>query len=145
VLFQVNQTILEDEISSILSICSSSSAPGDDEIPFSFLKILGLPVIKALTHVTNASWALEHLPLFLKKVRTIVIKKPGKPSYKTVDTWRPIALFKTIGKVIEKATASRIRSAAEAENLLPPEQIGARAGRSTDTALELLTSIVKTI
>jgi len=85
-----------------------SLAPGDDEIPFSFLKILGPPVIKVLTHITNASWELEHLPLFLKKARTIVIKKPEKPLYKTVNAWRPIALLKTIGKVIEKATASRI-------------------------------------
>jgi hypothetical protein len=47
--------------------------------------------------------------------------------------------------VIEKVVAKRIREAAEAENLLPPQQMGARAGRSTSTALELLTSMVRTI
>jgi hypothetical protein len=47
--------------------------------------------------------------------------------------------------VIEKVIAKRVRDAAEAQNLLPPEQMGARAGRSAGTALELLTSMVRTI
>ena len=53
--FTVEQTITKEEISEILSFCSSSSAPGDNEIPFSFLKLLGAPVIKALTNITNTS------------------------------------------------------------------------------------------
>ena len=54
-------------------------------------------------------------------------------------------LLKTIGKVIKKVMAKRIREAAEARNLLPLSQMGARAERGTDTALKLLTSIVRTI
>ena len=41
--------------------------------------------------------------------------------------------------------AKRIREAAKARNLLPPSQMGARAERGTDTALKLLTSMVRTI
>ena len=49
--------------------------------------------------------------------------------------------------MVEKVVAKRIREAAEAQNLLPlpPQQMGAREGRSTGTALELLTSMVRTI
>ena len=143
--FIIEQSTTIEEITATLASCSASSAPGDDEIPFSFLKALGEPVTQALTHLTNASLRLEHLPPFLKRARTIVIKKPGKDSYETPSAWRPIALLKTIGKVIEKVVAKRIREAAEAKNLLPPQQMGARAGRSTGTALELLTSMVRTI
>ena len=74
-----------------------------------------------------------------------MLRKLGKASYETASTWRPIALLKTIGKVIEKIVAKRIREAAEDRSLLPLSQIGARAGRNTDTALELLTSMVRTI
>ena len=74
-----------------------------------------------------------------------MIKKPRKGLYKTVSAWRPIALLKTIGKVIKKIITKRIRDTAKAKNLLPLSQMGARAGRSTRTALELLTSIVRTI
>jgi exonuclease III len=143
--FSIEQSTSTEEIIATLASCSASSAPGDDEIPFSFLKALGEPVTQALTHLTNASLRLEHLPPFLKRARTIVIKKPGKGSYETPSAWRPIALLKTIGKVIEKVVAKRIREAAEARNLLPPQQMGARAGRGTGTALELLTSMVRTI
>ena len=118
--FTIEKSTTIEEITATLSSCSASSAPGDDEIPFSFLKALGEPVAQALTHLTNASLRLENLPPFLKRARTIVIKKPGKDSYETPSAWRPIALLKTIGKVIEKVVAKRIREAAEAKNLLPP-------------------------
>ena len=81
--FIIEQSTTIEEITATLASCSASSAPGDDEIPFSFLKALGEPVTQALTHLTNASLRLEHLPPFLKRARTIVIKKPGKDSYET--------------------------------------------------------------
>ena len=117
--FTIERSTTVGEIASILASCSSSSAPGDDEILFHFLKALREPVINALTLLTNTSLRLEHLPPFLKQARTIVIKKPGKASYETASAWRPIALLKTIGKVIEKVVAKRIKGAAEERNLLP--------------------------
>ena len=62
---------------------------------------------------------LKHLLPFLKRVRTIVLRKPGKASYKTASLWRLIVLLKTIGKVIEKVIAKRIKEATKARNLLP--------------------------
>ena len=143
--FEVSDEISREEIAGILAGCSSKSAAGDDGVPFSVLKKLGDPVIDCLARITNASWRLRCFPRFFRRARTIVLKKPGKESYETARAWRPIALLKTIGKVIEKATAKRIRQAAEDRGLLPEEQMGARAGRSTASALELLTGLVKTV
>ncbi len=143
--FEVEQATSLEEITCILKGCSSSSAPGEDEIPFHFLKALGEPVARALTLLANSCLILQHLPAFLKTSRTIVLRKPGKGSYEAPSAWRPIALLKTIGKVVEKLIAKRIRSAAEEHQLLHPSQMGARAARSTSTALELLTSIVQTV
>jgi hypothetical protein len=81
-------------------------------------------------------------PAFLKSSRRIVLRKPGKSSYESPSAWCPIALLKTIGKVVEKLLARRIRNLAEEHHLLYPSQIGARAERGTGTALELLTSMV---
>ncbi len=143
--FEVEQSTSQEEITSILRSCSSSSAPGDDEIPFHFLKALGEPVARALTLLANSCLQLRHFPAFLKTSRTIVLQKPGKSSYEAPSSWRPIALLKTIGKVVEKLVAKRIRSSAEEHYLLHPSQMGARAERSTGTALELLTGMVQTI
>ena len=51
----------------------------------------------------------------------------------------------TIGKLIESLMAKRLSQAAEEYKLLLDTQMGARPGRSTETALELLTAQVKTI
>ena len=74
-----------------------------------------------------------------------MLKKPGKEAYDTAGTWRPIALLNIVGKLIETAMATRLRDLAEKHRLLPNEQMGARKGRSVDTALELLTEQVYTI
>jgi hypothetical protein len=74
-----------------------------------------------------------------------VLQKPGKPpaTYRTPAGYRPIALLPTIGKVIEAIVAKRVTKAAEANNLLPEEQIGNRAYRSTELAIRLVVAQVQ--
>jgi hypothetical protein len=74
-----------------------------------------------------------------------VLQKPGKPpaTYRTPTGYRPIALLPTIGKVIEAIVAKRVTKAAEANNLLPKEQIGNRAHRSTELAIQLVVAQVQ--
>jgi hypothetical protein len=93
--------------------------------------------------LAQASWKLGYIPRKLKSAITVVLQKPGKPSYKYTKAWRPIILLSTLGKLIEKATTQKIRNAAEKYNLLPDKQIGARAQRSTVIVLDLLTSVIK--
>jgi hypothetical protein len=70
---------------------------------------------------------LKRYPAFLKFSRTIVLRKPGKSSYESLSAWRPIALLKTIGKVVEKLLVRRIKNLAEEHYLLYLSQIGAQA------------------
>jgi hypothetical protein len=88
---------------------------------------------------------LKHYPAFLKSSWTIVLCKPRKSSYESLSVWRPIALLKTISKVIEKLLVRRIRNLTEKHYLLYLSQMGAQAEQGTSTALELLTSIVQTV
>ena len=48
----------------------------------------------------------------------------------------------TLGKALEAVISTRIREYAEANRLLLEEQMGARKGRSVETALELITDAV---
>jgi len=102
-------------------------------------------VARALTSLADACLKLKCYPTFLKTARTIVLRKPGKSAYEVLNAWRPIALLKTISKVVKKLLAKRIRSVAEEHRLLHLSQIGARAKRGTGTALKLLISIVQTV
>ena len=58
---------------------------------------------------------------------------------------RPIALLNTIGKLLEAILAKRLSAALEEHKLLPESQMGARRGRSTVRALQLLTEQIYTI
>ena len=101
---------------------------------------MGPKLAEAVAQLANACWALGHFPARFKEARTVVLRKPGKPSYSDLGAWRPIALLNTISKLIESLMAKRLSQAAEEHKLLPDTQMGARQGRSTETALELLTA-----
>ena len=133
------------DIQAHLRTRSNASAPGHDEVPYSFLKLLGRPFCEAVARLTNACWKLGHFPTRFKRAKTVVIRKPNKSAYDEPRAWRPIALLCTTGKLIEAVTAERIRLAAEEFRLLPEEQMGFRNNRSTESALDLLTSQVREI
>jgi hypothetical protein len=82
-------------------------------------------VSHALTLLADTCLRLEYYLAFLKSFQTIVLRKPGKSSYKSLSAWRLIALLKTIGKVVKKLLARRIRNLAEKHHLLYLSQIGA--------------------
>ena len=74
----------------------------------------------------------------------MVLQKPSKQpaAYRTIGSYRPIALLPTLGKVIEAIVAKRVTEAAEAYGLLPNEQMGNRAHRSTEVAIRLVVAQV---
>jgi hypothetical protein len=59
-----------------------------------------------------------------------MIPKPGKDPTNP-QSYRPISLLNITGKILEKILTSRLKHVLETNNLLPPEQFGFRAQRST--------------
>ena len=98
------------EIISILKSCSLSLALEDNKIPFYFLKALGKLVACVLTHLADVCLKLKCYLAFLKTACTIILQKPGKSTYRVLNTWQPIVLLKTISKVVEKLFTKRIKS-----------------------------------
>ena len=143
--WSVVQTVSLEEVSAILAARKPYKAPGNDSIPNGFLRTMGPRLAEAVAKLTTACWTMGHFPSRFKEARTVVLRKPNKASYDEPGSWRPIALLNTIGKIMEALMAKRLGDAAEAHHLLPDTQMGARRGRSTDTALELLTEQVRTV
>jgi len=98
---------------------------------------MGPKLAEAVARLANACWALGHFLARFKEARTVVLRKPGKPSYSNPGAWWPIVLLNTIGKLIKSLIAKRLSWAAEEYKLFPDTQIGARPGRLTEIALEL--------
>lgn len=134
-----------DEIARILASIESWKAPGPDGIPNGFLKAMGSPLVEALRTLTEACWNWQYHPQLFKHAKTVVLHKPGKKNYSLAGFWRPIALLNTLGKMVEAVTAKRMQKIAEEYGLLPLKQMGARQDRSTESALDLLVSQIRTV
>jgi hypothetical protein len=142
---QIDNTTSREEVETVLKSSRPFKALGRDGIPIGFLKALGPKVAEAIANLASACWKHSHYPQQFKEVRTIVLRKPRKPTYTDPGAWRLIALISTIGKVIEALIARRLSTIVEEYHLLPDIQIGGRKGRSTETAIELLTEQIYTI
>ena len=93
----------------------------------------------------QASFELEWSPTLFRTAMVAVLSKSGKtPQQKlSASGWRPISLLNTVGKIFETVISSRITAAAEEHNLLPAEQMGNRANRSTILAIQVLIEAVR--
>ena len=143
--YQLSQEISKESIHNILEKKKPFTASGKDTLPNGFLKVLEDSFNKKIAKVLETCWKLEYFPDRYKSARTIYLRKSSKKSYCYAKAWRPIALLNTIGKLMEALAATKLSELAEKENLLPEIQIDFRKGRSTKSALFLLTSQVEKV
>lgn len=143
----VNQDmeITTDEVTAAIRRPKAHKAPGVSQIPNLILQT-GLPKLLPYLHcLFNACIRLAYHPCLYKLANTLVLRKPGKEDYTEAKAYRPIALLETIGKALESIIAVRLTKVAKMHNMLPACQMGARHGRSTETALELLVEQIHTV
>ena len=87
----------------------------------------------------NFSYWLTHF----KKLMSIIIPKPNKPSYyDTPKAFHPIILLNTLGKLIEKAISSRLQIHTIASNFIHPSQLEGIKQCSTMDARIFLTYLI---
>lgn len=137
--------ISKSEITEALQRLKADKAPGLDGISNRILKACAGKLSELLAPLSQACISQSYHPQAFKMANTITMKKPDKGDYTTPKAYRPIALLNTLGKVFESIIGKRITYLAEVHHLLPETQMGARRGKSTETALELLTEQVHTV
>ena len=135
--------VTQEEVTQVLQSLPNKKAPGASGIPNSFLKAMGPQLAAALALITQACLDWEYYPRVFKTARTVALRKPGKGDYQTPKAWQPIVLLGTLGKVVEAVYAVCIQNFAESMGLLPEAQMGARQGRSTETAVASLLAQVR--
>jgi hypothetical protein len=133
------------ELSEALNACARNSSPGPDHIMWSYLKYWcgSKGVASLFTHVANACIHAGHWPTHFKESLSVIIPKPGKASYSTPKSFRPIVLLNTLGKLVEKMLARRLQFDGVAHNAFEPNQFGGVAQRSTEDAGIYLTHLVR--
>lgn len=137
--------LTEGEVRKAIFRPKPDKAPGIDGMPNRFLRQITGALISKITHLFQACLKTGYHPREFKKANTIVLRKPKKEDYSEPKAYRPIALLSTLGKALETVVATKLSDCAEANELLPPEQMGARRKRSTETALETIVDAIHTV
>jgi exonuclease III len=137
--------ITENEVLAAIRRSAPDKAPGPDGFTNRLLKACAPIMVKLLTPLFEACIQQAYHPKAYKEANTITLKKPGKGDYTTPKSYRPIALLNTIGKIMESIMSKKIAWLAETHRLLPDTHMGCRKGRSTETALEMLTEQIHTV
>jgi hypothetical protein len=141
----IEEIIKEEEIQSALRYLTNDKAPGPDQIPNRILKEAQEWLTPHLLKIFNATVRIGYHPRAWKEAITLALRKPNKEDYTAVGAYRPIALLNTMGKLLELVMSRKLSLLAETYHVLPETQMGARKGRSTESALQLLTEQVHTI
>ena len=101
---------------------------GPDSIPNVILQKCVELLICRLTTIFRAMIELNIYYDPWREFTTIVLRKPGKPSYETPKAYRPIALICTMAKVLTSVVAENLSRIVEQHRLLPKNHFGGRPG-----------------
>jgi hypothetical protein len=141
---EIPPSISDWEFEAAAKSLNCKSAPGEDGISAGLL-LLSLPLIKPLLlKILNACFLLCFFPSPWKLVKVVVIGKPNKPDYATLNSFRLISLISNLAKLLEKVIHDRLIWYSRSLNAISDFQNGFREGRSTETAAHSLISFVET-
>ena len=130
------------ELEAQLVTTKLKKAPGPDGITNEMLRHLGAGSKAELLRIFNSSWRSADVPKEWREATVIPIPKAGKDK-KLLGNYRPIALTSNTSKLLERMILARLSHIVENRGLLPPEQVGFRAGRSVEDSIGRLVQEVQ--
>lgn len=145
---QLNSLVLmntdETEVYNILMNLKNDSAPGWDNVPTKFLKLVSNKIVPLITHLANLCLNKGAFPRSLKQAVVTPVHKSG--SRDDINNYRPISVLCSLSKIIEKLINVRLVSYLNKYNILADSQYGFRSGKSTqDAIIELTSNIVENV
>ena len=135
--------LMDKEMTYALYSMKTNKAPGYDGITTEHIHFFYRDISAFLRKIFDSCLRLSYFPTPWKKAVVIVLPKANKSNYLDPSAYRPISLLPILGKVLEKIILNRLQSLAENQNWLNANQHGFRKGKSTVTALEELTSVIR--
>ena len=130
--------ISADQVRRHIAKLSPYKACGPDGIPNVVLQRCVDIILSRLLTIFRAIISLNTYYDPWREFITVVLRKPGKPSYEVPKAYRPIALISTIAKVLTSIMAENLSQVVEQHYVLPKTHFGGRPGRSTADAVQYL-------
>ena len=131
-----------DELARELKALRLKKPPGPEGITAEMFLYLGPTSRSTLLRGIDASWREGAVPWEWRRATLCPIAKAGKDKKKS-SSYRPIALTSHSSKQTERLILSRLNQAASERELIPPEQVGFREGRSVEDSLGRLVQQVQ--
>jgi hypothetical protein len=135
--------ITSKQIEEQIHCLSLYKASGPDEIPNIVLQKSYELIADYLLHIFQAIFTLQTYYELWKEFITIVLRKPGKPSYKVPKVYRPIALLCTTAEVLMAIVAEDMSCLVKKHQLIPTTHFGGWPGRTTTDTLHYLVYKIK--
>ena len=129
---------MAEQVQRHITKLSPYKAHGPDGIPNIVLQRCVDLILTRLTCIFRAVFTLNTYYELWKEFTTVVLRKPGKPSYEIPKAYRPIALISTTAKILTSIVAEQLSQTVEQHHLLPKTHFGGRPGRSTADAVHYL-------
>ena len=118
-------------------------APGPDGIPNVVLKKSIELIVHRLYYIFREIFEIKVYPNKWKESITVVLHKPGKPSYEVPKAYCPIALLNTLGKLFSSLIADDLSHYCKTREVFPKTQFGGRPARCTSDSMMPLTHSIK--
>lgn len=134
--------VTETEVKAAISELKSRKAPGPDGITNDVLKKLPQSAIVFIVALFNAIFMFQYFPSQWKHAHVLNFHKPGK-NPKLPESYRPISLLNTLGKLCEKLILNRLLKFVSDNNIMNKEQFGFRAHHSTTHQLVRITDRIR--
>lgn len=137
------EMITREKLHHTLKKFSPFKSPGIDGV-FPALLQHGIDLLEPyLMQLFHYCIQRSYVPRLWRKVKVVFIPKPGKSDYTSAKSFRPISLTSFLLKTLERLVDWYLREEIEKHSPLHSGQHAYRKGRSTETALHQLTSLIE--
>lgn len=116
---------------------SRKKSCGNDNISNQVIRKLGKRFIAAMATLFNQAFNIGYFPNAWKMAKIIAVQKKDKPPVE-INSYRPISLLPCISKIFERIICNELNHTCSLLKLLPDDQFGFRADRSTVHPLAIL-------
>lgn len=131
------------EIIETLKTFNSKKAPGYDGLTADICLVATESYPEIVTNILNQALILEYFPKPWKRAIAKIIPKPGKETYDTLTSFRPIGLIPVFGKLYEKLLINRLNHHMYTNQFDNEKQYGFKLQKSTVMAVNKAIKIVR--
>lgn len=139
----VNEVVTYDRTFWAISSFKPYKSPGYDNIYPVLLQKSWILINGYLMDVYKSSLRLGHIPKPWQKVKVVFIPKPGKEDYTSPKSFRPISLTSFMLKGMERLLDRFLKDHLEITHPFSCDQHAFQEGKSTETALHAITSLIE--